>query len=79
MPSDSRKRTVYTASPKASGDAIEVRATGETPELIAKGITQYGSADLKRIQGRQSHAIADVLDDARTDYVIHRDDLVIVE
>ena len=63
----------------AQGDAIEVRATGEPPELIAKGITQYGAADLKRIQGRQSHAIADVLDDARTDYVIHRDDLVIVE
>ena len=62
----------------AQGDAIEVRATGKPAAPIAKGITQYSAADLRRIQGRQSHAIADVLDDARTDYVIHRDDLVIV-
>jgi glutamate 5-kinase len=63
----------------AQGDAIEVRTSGEPAECIAKGITQYGAADLRRIQGRQSHALTEILDDARTDYVIHRDDLVIVE
>jgi Glutamate 5-kinase len=44
---------------------------------VAKGITQYGAADLERIQGRQSHAIAEVLDEAPADYVVHRDDLVV--
>lgn len=62
----------------AEGDAIEVAVAGrEEGECIAKGITQYGAEDLRRIQGRQSHAIADLLDDAPADYVIHRDDLVL--
>lgn len=65
----------------ARGDAIEVEVEGHDDESsrIAKGITQYGADDLQHIQGRQSHAIAEVLDDAPADYVIHRDDLVLVE
>jgi glutamate 5-kinase len=61
----------------AQGDAIEIVAEGEDASRIAKGITQYGAADLRRIQGRQSHVIAEVLDDAPADHVIHRDDLVL--
>ncbi len=64
----------------ARGDAVSiVRTNGEGQGLtrIAKGITQYGAEDLDRIRGRQSHAIADVLDEAPADYVIHRDDLVL--
>jgi glutamate 5-kinase len=62
----------------ARGDAVEVvvRADG-VEQRVAKGITQYGDDDLARIQGRQSHTLADVLDDVPSDYVIHRDDLVL--
>lgn len=64
----------------AQGDAVEVRVEeegGNSLSRIAKGITQYGADDLRRIQGRQSHAIAEVLGAAPADYVIHRDDLVV--
>lgn len=64
----------------AQGDAVEVVMVDDDEETripIAKGITQYGADELERIQGRQSHAIPDVLGDAPTDYVIHRDDLVL--
>jgi glutamate 5-kinase len=62
----------------ARGDAVEVvvRADG-VEQRVAKGITQYGADDLARIQGRQSHTLSDVLDDVPSDYVIHRDDLVL--
>lgn len=66
----------------ARGDAVEVVTasnTGKKGTGVAKGITQYGADDLERIRGCQSQAIADVLDDAPTDYVVHRDDLVLVE
>ncbi len=66
----------------ARGDAVEVVAGGEEEDSsagIAKGITQYSAEDLKRIRGRQSHVIAEILGDAPADYVIHRDDLVLVE
>jgi glutamate 5-kinase len=61
------------------GDAVEVVVAGEdgAPNRLAKGITQYGADALRRIQGRQSHAIRDVLGDAPADHVIHRDDLVL--
>lgn len=68
--------------PFAQGDAVEIYVTddGDTPHTrIAKGITQYGAQALRRIQGRQSHAIDDVLDDAPAEHVIHRDDLVLIE
>ncbi|MCS4194103.1 glutamate 5-kinase [Salinibacter ruber] len=62
----------------ARGDAVEIAVEkGGNWTRVAKGITQYGAADLERIQGRQSHAIAEVLDEAPADYVVHRDDLVV--
>ncbi|WP_263786655.1 glutamate 5-kinase [Salinibacter grassmerensis] len=62
----------------ARGDAVEI-VVGEEGgwTRVAKGITQYGSADLERIQGQQSSAIAEVLDNVPADHVIHRDDLVV--
>jgi glutamate 5-kinase len=64
----------------ARGDAVEVVADGEDDSApIAKGIAQYGADDLDRIRGRQSHALTEILDEAPADYVIHRDDLVLVE
>mgnify|MGYP006276621915 CR=1 FL=1 len=65
----------------ARGDAVDVvvqAAAEAAPDRVAKGMTQYGAADLRRIRGCQSHAIADVLDHAPTDYAIHRDDLVVL-
>ena len=62
----------------ARGDAVEVVVSeGRGERRVAKGITQYGADDLARIQGRQSHTLSDVLDDVPSDYVIHRDDLVL--
>jgi glutamate 5-kinase len=74
----------------AQGDAVQivVEPSGEREDdqsdsagrvpVIGKGITQYGASDLRRIRGRQSHELADVLGDATAaDVVIHRDDLVL--
>jgi glutamate 5-kinase len=65
----------------AQGDAVEVMvATDDGPSpRIAKGITQYGTDALRRIQGRQTHALNDILGDVPADHVIHRDDLVLVD
>ena len=65
----------------AQGDAVEVMvATDDGPSpRIAKGITQYGTDALRRIQGRQTHALEDILGDVPADHVIHRDDLVLVD
>ena len=69
---------VASDGPFARGDAVEVVVRADGAERrVAKGITQYGSDDLARIQGRQSHTLPDVLDDVPSDYVIHRDDLVL--
>ena len=62
----------------AQGDAVDiVAATDDSSARVAKGITQYGADALRRIQGRQSHAIKDILGTAPADHVIHRDDLVL--
>ena len=64
----------------AQGDAVEVvtpAGDDATPLRVAKGITQYSADALRRIQGRQSHAIAEVLGSVPADHVIHRDDLVL--
>lgn len=66
----------------SQGDAVEIAVVSDTEEApipIAKGIAQYGAEALRRIQGRQSHAIADVLGDAPADHVVHRDNLVLIE
>ncbi|MGM0706437.1 MAG: glutamate 5-kinase [Bacteroidota bacterium] len=63
----------------AQGDAVVVAQHEETDSVpIAKGITQYSAADVRAIQGKQSTALARILDTAPTDYVIHRDDLVLL-
>ena len=69
---------VASEGPFARGDAVEVVVHSDGAERrVAKGITQYGAGDLARIQGRQSQSLPDVLDDVPSDYVIHRDDLVV--
>ncbi|PQJ34819.1 glutamate 5-kinase [Salinibacter sp. 10B] len=71
---------VAVEGPFGQGDAVEIAVTEETDaptSRIGKGITQYGSEALRRIQGRQSHAIEDILGNAPADHVVHRDDLVL--
>ncbi len=61
------------------GDAVEVAVRREgRVEVIAKGIAQYDGRDLSRIRGRQSREIEQILDHAPADFVIHRDDLVLL-
>lgn len=63
----------------AQGDAVVVTRQTETDTTpIAKGITQYSAADVRAIQGKQSTDLTHILDIAPTDYVIHRDDLVLL-
>lgn len=60
-----------------AGDAVEVyEPAADMP--LAKGIAQYDMAELKRIAGRPSAAIATILGYEGPDTVIHRDDLVLL-
>lgn len=45
---------------------------------IARGMTNYSSADLQRIRGRKSRELQQILGRPSRDEVIHKDDLVIV-
>lgn len=58
-----------------AGDAVEIRSPqGKT---IGRGLVNYASRDLKRIIGRKSSEIADILGRKDFDEVIHRDNLVL--
>lgn len=70
---------VRVEGPFRRGDAVEVAVEGpEGGVPLAKGIALYGSADLERIGGRQSHEIEDLLGYVHAPHVIHRDDLVLL-
>ena len=58
------------------GDAVAVTQGGR---LLARGLSNYGSEALARIQGRQSHEISAVLGYKDYDEVIHRDNLVLMD
>ncbi len=60
-----------------AGDAVEV-FEGEGSSAFAKGIAQYDAIELKRIAGRPSAGIAQVLGYAGPETAIHRDDLVLL-
>lgn len=58
------------------GDPILVRdAQGQD---IAKGLSAYDAEDARRIQGRRTEAIAEILGYQGRDELIHRDDLVLL-
>lgn len=62
------------------GEAVEVvLKEGNNFKLIAKGITQYNSVDLKKIQGKKSNQIKNILGYLSTEEVIHRDELVLTD
>jgi glutamate 5-kinase len=55
-----------------------VRVTGPDGRELARGIVNYASADLARIQGRHSDTIEHILGFFYGEEVIHRDNLVLV-
>lgn len=58
------------------GDPLLVRNT--QGQDIAKGLSAYDADDARRIQGRRTEAIADILGYQGRDELIHRDDLVLL-
>ena len=60
-----------------AGDAIEL-IDDHTQTVIAKGICVYNHHDLKRIIGKHSDDIAEILGHDLGDVVVHRNDMVIL-
>ena len=58
-----------------AGDVIDVKDTNK--EIIAKGITNYGSYEIKKIMSHNSKEIKDILGYKDKEQVIHADDLVV--
>ena len=56
------------------GDAIEIR---DASGALAKGISSYAAADVRRAMGRQTAAVRELLPRA-ADEVVHRDYLVLL-
>ena len=57
------------------GDAVEIMHGGQ---VIAKGLSQYGAENLRRILGRRSDEIATVLGFYYMDAIVHRGDMVCI-
>lgn len=58
------------------GDLVEiVLVDGNRTQCIARGVTQYSAADIRRIARRQSHEIESILGYNYGDTIVHRDDL----
>ncbi len=64
------------ARPFERGDSVDI--CGESGERIARGIANYASADVARIRGRRSTDIEATLGYSYGDYVVHRNDLVLL-
>lgn len=59
------------------GDTIGIKkASGGT--LVAKGIVAYSAAEIEKIRGKKTDAIAAILGYAHRDTLIHRDDLAVL-
>lgn len=58
------------------GDAVEVVAP--EGEAVARGLVSYDSADLQRIAGKRSDAVAAILGYAPRAAVVHRDQMVML-
>lgn len=57
------------------GDTVSIRGPHQAD--LARGITRYDSADLERIQGRQSDEIVQILGYAYGPVAVHRNDLIL--
>jgi glutamate 5-kinase len=62
------------------GDMVEIETMQEGSAVgVARGISQYAAAEVRRIQGRKSAEIEAVLGYSYGENVVHRDDLVAAE
>lgn len=57
------------------GDAVLIR--NRQGSVIGKGLIAYGADDARRIQGKQSQEIEQILGFKRKDVLIHRDDMTL--
>ncbi|MFZ2753544.1 MAG: glutamate 5-kinase [Lysobacteraceae bacterium] len=63
------------------GDLVEIiliesmRIDGGRTQCIARGVTQYSAADIRRIARKRSHEIESILGYNYGDTIVHRDDL----
>lgn len=60
-----------------AGDCVDLIDHRDN-SLIAKGISLYNHTDLRRIMGKHSDDIANILGHCESDAVVHRDDMVIL-
>ena len=58
------------------GDVISI--CDESQEPLARGLSNYGAADIQRIKGLKSNRIAQVLGHRPYEEVVHRDNLAVV-
>lgn len=62
------------------GESVQILfKDGKEVKQIAKGISQYGSSDLKKIIGKKSSEIKNILGYMITEEIVHRDELVLIE
>ncbi|MDH3330466.1 MAG: glutamate 5-kinase [Desulfobulbaceae bacterium] len=59
------------------GAPVQCRTTGN--RVIAAGLTNYNSGDIKKIKGRRSSEIEGILGFCDSDEIIHRDNLVLLD
>jgi glutamate 5-kinase len=57
------------------GDVVEIRDDAGKP--LARGLTNYASADVERVRGKKTADVRALLAEAAYDEVIHRDNLVV--
>ncbi|WP_425481157.1 glutamate 5-kinase [Dyella choica] len=58
------------------GDLVEIVDANDRP--VARGLCQYGAAEVRRVAGRHSRDIATLLGYSYGEEVVHRDDLAII-
>ena len=81
----SSKRAAACSPPASSARRANFRRATSSPSatpkahVIARGLTNYSSADVERIKGLKSEKIAQVLGRRPYEEVIHRDNLAIVK
>jgi glutamate 5-kinase len=61
----------------SAGATVEV--ADEQGQILARGLTNYDSAEAEKIRGRRSREIAGLLGYCHSEEVIHRDNLVLAE
>ncbi|TQU85578.1 glutamate 5-kinase, partial [Xanthomonas perforans] len=61
------------------GDMVEIRLRDTAgDQCLARGVSQYSALDIRRIAGRHSREIENVLGYSYGENVVHRDDLVVL-